>query len=151
MRRRGTRLLHLIWCRRDSPFGFKSFIDHFENERDRYGTVNLRPINEKSWRLAYPKLDTRTDTSILLSSFLLLDAGIQLGFVNVEHMTFVRDCRIELLLGFDQGAFRAAIFCGMSMYLIDCCPIGRALSAPKQSVSTAACMAQGCPSLGKLR
>jgi hypothetical protein len=26
----------------------------------------------------------------------------QHGRVNVEHMTFVRYCRIELLLGFDQ-------------------------------------------------
>jgi hypothetical protein len=71
--RLGARLLLLIRRRRDSALGFKSIVDHLENERDRH--VNLRAIDEEGRCLAYLKLDTRTDTCILYSGVLLLYAG----------------------------------------------------------------------------
>ncbi len=101
MRRLGAHQLLLMWRRRDSALGLKSIVDHLENERDWHGPVNLRAIDEESWGLAYPKLDTRTDTCILFSGVLLLYAGLQRGRINMECMTFVRYYRIELLLGFD--------------------------------------------------
>src|SRR5258708_5068804 len=74
MRRLGAHQLLLMWRRRDSALGLKSIVDHLENERDWHGPVNLRAIDEESWGLAYPKLDTRTDTCILFSGVLLLYA-----------------------------------------------------------------------------